>query len=85
MTPDTQERAEVATKPPTKWFNWYVALTLPNGKCGKCGHQGVRKHPGEIYRGHCWLPSKDVAETVALKTDPLTSRHLGAYPEGERP
>lgn len=87
MTIDTQERAEVATKSPTKWRNWWHTANGINTQ------RNGRVEPGTDFPGSMEFWSREDAEEQARKDMARDVfyvlsegvKYLGAYSEGEKP
>lgn len=71
-------------EPAKGWRNWYEVT-----RQYKSRQSGLVRKPGDIIHGVKVWPSKDTAETWAAenKDNPRygETKHLGAFPEGERP
>jgi len=90
--PETKERAEVATKPPGRWFGWYLCLRSGVSRCpsGRFEHRDA----GEMFPTETAYASHAAAEQAHIRqlmNNPnycvrLGNAHwLGAYPEDETP
>lgn len=90
---EPKQKLDGAREPAKRWVNWYRALEDCNNCCGP----GTRA--GTVYAdvcapcGHDPYPSKDIAESEALRDEAedlaaygrLINQYLGAFPVGERP
>ena len=84
---DVEIDVERIEKPVKAWRNWYKATATD------CTEDGLPVENGEVFPGLSPHPSKDLAESVALRDmawnrDNATRwipEYLGAFPEGTRP
>lgn len=86
--PDLAPEREEVKEPAKRWRNWWRAL------CPQyCDETGACFEPGDVWRGRLVFPTKDVAETHALKAmageiaeyGSPNDEYLGAFSDGEAP
>lgn len=79
---ERQETQEPTKGPAKRWRNWW-RVNVP-----AIDQHGEKNNPGDVVCGPAY-PSRDVAESIAVKWLKLNPPHvadwLGAFPEGERP
>lgn len=83
MSEETVLEREVATKPPTRWRNWWRVL-VPHPECSDVG--------AEYGDMDVW-PSREIAEQKARdeiaydieNEGQVVEQWIGAFPEGSRP
>lgn len=94
---DALVEREPVKEPAKRWINWWKAGSngTRGASCGRnCSVDHGPKKPGEIYPACIPHPSKDVAlsraavrleQSIRVYGPEISSRHVGAFPEGQRP